>query len=81
MAILGDVCESIIGAVFLDAGYGAAKAVVAAAFGARMLSPSTRCAIQRHCLQEWAQGAAFDAALSRDRAIRPRPRAGIYHFR
>src|SRR6202040_1480758 len=27
MAILGDVCESIIGAVFLDAGYGAAKAI------------------------------------------------------
>src|SRR3984893_13554363 len=34
--ILGDVCESIIGAIFLDAGYEAAKAVVTAAFSEEM---------------------------------------------
>src|SRR5919112_3640380 len=34
--ILADVCESIIGAVFLDAGYDAAKALVERAFAERM---------------------------------------------
>src|SRR4051812_24307037 len=34
--ILADVCESIIGAVFLDAGYDAAKALVERAFTERM---------------------------------------------
>ena len=35
-SILGDVCEALIGAVFLDGGYEAALAVVERAFGGRM---------------------------------------------
>jgi ribonuclease III len=50
-----DVCESIIGAVFLDAGYAAAKAVVAAAFGGRMLAPGLPLRDPKTALQEWAQ--------------------------
>jgi len=54
-AILGDVCESIIGAVFLDAGYGAARAVVRGAFEARMRSPRRPLRDPKTALQEWAQ--------------------------
>jgi ribonuclease III len=53
-AILGDVAEALIGAVFLDGGYEAASAMIVAAVGQRldmgrpMLDPKTT-------LQEWAQ--------------------------
>jgi ribonuclease III len=53
--IRADVCESIIGAVFLDAGYAAAKAVVATAFGGRMLAPGLPLRDRKTALQEWAQ--------------------------
>lgn len=68
VTILGDVCESIIGAVFLDAGYGAAKAVVAAAFGARMLSPEHPLRDPKTLLQEWAQARGLPAPLYRETA-------------
>lgn len=68
VTILGDVCESIIGAVFLDAGYGAAKAVVAAAFGARMLSPEHPPRDPKTLLQEWAQARGLPAPLYRETA-------------
>jgi ribonuclease-3 len=68
MAILGDVCESIIGAVFLDAGYGAAKAVVAAAFGARMRSPERPLRDPKTLLQEWAQARGLPTPLYRETA-------------
>ena len=72
MAILGDVCEAIIGAVFLDAGYEAAKAVVIAAFGERMHAPGRPLRDPKTALQEWAQARGLPhAALSRDRAIGP----------
>jgi|SRR5579875_162852 ribonuclease-3 len=68
MAILADVCESIIGAVFLDAGYGAAKAVVAAAFGTKMLSPGRPLRDPKTMLQEWAQARGLPAPLYRETA-------------
>jgi ribonuclease-3 len=68
VTILGDVCESIIGAVFLDAGYGAAKAVVAATFGARMLSPERPLRDPKTLLQEWAQARGLPAPLYRETA-------------
>ena len=68
MAILGDVCESVIGAVFLDAGYDAAKAVVAAAFGARMRSPEHPLRDPKTLLQEWAQARGLPAPLYRETA-------------
>jgi len=54
-AILGDVCESIIGAVFLDAGFDAAKLIVRKAFEARMRSPRRPLRDPKTALQEWAQ--------------------------
>jgi ribonuclease III len=55
-AILGDVCEAIIGAVFLDAGPVVADAVVRRAFLHRMTTPSRALADAKTMLQEWAQG-------------------------
>lgn len=55
LAILADVCEAIIGAVFVDAGYDAARALVERAFGARMLHPARPLRDAKTTLQEWAQ--------------------------
>ncbi len=55
-AILGDICEAIIGAVFLDGGPAAAEAVVRAAFEPRMTAPGRTLQDAKTTLQEWAQG-------------------------
>lgn len=54
-AILGDVCEAIIGAVFLDAGAEAAEAVVRAAFIEKMHAAAPDLRDAKTALQEWAQ--------------------------
>jgi len=68
MTILADVCEAIIGAVFLDAGYEAAKAVVIAAFGERMHSPGRPLRDPKTELQEWAQARGLATPLYRETA-------------
>jgi ribonuclease-3 len=68
IAVLGDVCESIIGAVFLDAGYEAAKAVVIAAFGERMHSPGRPLRDPKTALQEWAQARGLPTPFYRETA-------------
>ena len=54
-AILGDICESIIGAVFLDGGFAPAYALVERAFAAQMRAPSRPLRDPKTMLQEWAQ--------------------------
>ena len=54
--ILADVCESIIGAVFLDGGYEAAKALVERGFAERMRAEHRLPRDPKTVLQEWAQG-------------------------
>jgi ribonuclease III len=54
--ILADVCEAIIGAVFLDGGYDAAKALVERAFSERMTTNRRLLRDPKTVLQEWAQG-------------------------
>ncbi len=54
-AILADACEAILGAVFLDAGYDAAKAVIDRAFAAGEETGGTRSRDPKSALQEWAQ--------------------------
>jgi ribonuclease III len=66
--ILGDVCESIIGAIFLDAGYAAAKAVVIAAFGAQMRAAGRPLRDAKTALQEWAQARGLPPPLYREMA-------------
>jgi ribonuclease-3 len=55
-AILADVCESLIGAVFLDGGYEAAKSFVERYWAERMRKPSRPLRDPKTVLQEWAQG-------------------------
>jgi ribonuclease III len=66
--ILGDVCESIIGAIFLDAGYEAAKAVVTGAFTAHMRAPGRPSRDAKTALQEWAQARGLPPPFYRETA-------------
>ena len=54
-AILADVCESLIGAVFLDGGYTAALAFVERFWAERMRKPARPLRDPKTVLQEWAQ--------------------------
>ncbi len=60
-AILGDICEAIIGAVFLDGGAEAAERVVRAAFGPKMLEAGRDLRDAKTTLQEWAQARRLPA--------------------
>jgi ribonuclease-3 len=55
-AILGDVCESVLAAIYLDAGFEAATALVERYWRPRMLSFSGPLRDAKTTLQEWAQG-------------------------
>ena len=72
--IFSDVCESLIGAVFLDGGYDAARAVVMRAFGERMRSPRRPLRDPKTALQEWAQARGLEPPLYKETA-----RAGPDH--
>ncbi len=54
-AILADVCEALVGAVFLDGGYPAAEALVERLWGERMRAPVRPLRDPKTMLQEWAQ--------------------------
>nr|PZN39179.1 MAG: ribonuclease III [Pseudomonadota bacterium] len=60
-AILADVCEAIVGAVFLDGGYEAARGLVERAFSARLHAPRRPLRDAKTALQEWAQGRGLPA--------------------
>lgn len=57
-SILADALEAVIGAVYLDAGYAAAQALVLRLFEGVELSPSLQAAAKdaKTALQEWLQG-------------------------
>ena len=55
VAILADVCESLIGAVFLDGGYKSARAFVERFWAERMRKPARPLRDPKTVLQEWAQ--------------------------
>jgi ribonuclease-3 len=55
-AILADACESVVGAVFLDGGYDAARKLLDAALGARLRQTTKPQRDAKTALQEWAQG-------------------------
>jgi ribonuclease-3 len=54
-AILADVCEALIGAVFLDGGYAAADGMVERLWGERLRTPARPLRDPKTVLQEWAQ--------------------------
>jgi ribonuclease-3 len=53
--ILADVCEALIGAVFLDGGFDAARTLVRGAFEDRMRARHRPSQDPKTALQEWAQ--------------------------
>ncbi|MCU0884519.1 MAG: ribonuclease III [Beijerinckiaceae bacterium] len=55
-AILADAFESIVGAIFLDGGYAAARQALEAALGDRLRQTSRPPRDAKTALQEWAQG-------------------------
>lgn len=59
--ILGDVCEAIIGAVYLDGGYDAARKLIEENWRARMQQPRRPLRDPKTALQEWAQGRGLPA--------------------
>ena len=58
-AILADVCESLIGAVFLDGGFEAAQRVIWRAWQARLRATAEPERDAKTILQEWAQARAL----------------------
>jgi ribonuclease-3 len=66
-AILADACEAIIGAVFLDGGYEAARALVERSFGERLARPPRPLRDAKTTLQEWAQGQGYATPTYRER--------------
>jgi ribonuclease III len=55
MAILADVCEALIGAVFIDGGYVAASELIERLWEERMRTPARPLRDAKTVLQEWAQ--------------------------
>ena len=58
-SVKADVCEAVIGAVFLDGGYAAARRVVEQAWRPRLASPPEMTPDAKSALQEWTQGKAL----------------------
>ena len=56
LAILADVCEALIGAVFIDGGYPAAATMIERLWSERMRTPARPLRDAKTVLQEWAQG-------------------------
>ena len=65
-AILGDACEALIGAVFVDGGYDAARELVRRSFGERMKAPRRSLRDAKTSLQEWAQGRGLPPPVYRE---------------
>jgi ribonuclease III len=55
-SVLGDICEAVIGAVYLDGGYPAAQKMIERAWAERLRKPMRALRDPKTVLQEWAQG-------------------------
>ena len=58
-AILSDVCESLIGAVFVDGGFEAAEALILGGWGDRITADEEPARDAKTAVQEWAQSRAL----------------------
>jgi len=59
-AILGDVIEAVIGAIYMDGGLGPAAAIIERFYGEHMHQTGTERADAKTTLQEWAQGRGLE---------------------
>ena len=65
-AILADVCEALIGAVFIDGGYAAASALIERLWEQRMRTPARPLRDAKTVLQEWAQARGLPTPAYRE---------------
>ncbi len=65
-SVLGDICEAVIGAVFLDGGYAAAAQFVERNWTERMRKPIRPLRDPKTVLQEWAQGKGLPTPVYRE---------------
>ena len=65
-AILADVCEALIGAVFIDGGYKAASEVIGHLWEQRMRAPARPLRDSKTILQEWAQARGLPTPAYRE---------------
>jgi ribonuclease-3 len=65
-AILADVCEALIGAIFVDGGYPAASALIERLWSARMRTPARPLRDSKTALQEWAQARGLPTPAYRE---------------
>ena len=72
--ILADVCEALVGAVFLDGGYKAAEELIVRFWKERMLKPLRPLRDPKTILQEWAQARGLPTPAYRELA-----RTGPHH--
>lgn len=66
LAILADVCEAVVGAVFVDGGYPAAAALIERLWGERMRHLVRPLRDSKTILQEWAQGRGLPTPVYRE---------------
>jgi ribonuclease-3 len=65
-AILADVCEALIGAVFIDGGYEAASDMISRLWEERMRAPVRPLRDSKTVLQEWAQARGLPTPAYRE---------------
>jgi ribonuclease-3 len=65
-AILADVCEAVIGAVYLDGGYKAAEGLVERLWQVRMMAKAQPLRDPKTVLQEWAQARGLPTPAYRE---------------
>src|SRR6478672_1452000 len=65
-AILADVCEALIGAVYVDGGYQAAAALIERLWSVRMHAPARPLRDSKTVLQEWAQARGLPTPAYRE---------------
>jgi len=65
-AILADVCEALIGAVYLDGGFAAAESLVAKLWAERMRTKAPPLRDPKTVLQEWAQARGMPTPVYRE---------------
>jgi ribonuclease III len=61
LAILSDVCESLIGAIYVDGGFEAARALILRGWGDRFTADAEPARDAKTAVQEWAQARALSA--------------------
>jgi ribonuclease-3 len=65
-AILADVCEAVVGAVYLDGGYKAAEQLVERLWEVRLRATAQPLRDPKTVLQEWAQGRGLPTPAYRE---------------